>query len=95
MEFSERLHGRPIRGDGPGRRILLSLQKGIKRLGQAVGWQPVSWRFLFQGREPIGAGIGGWAVCPTSPVRAVPLSNRSVAERVSTPSGEVAVIGIS
>lgn len=50
---------------------------------------------FFQEREPGGTPSGGCAVSVTYPVFFVPRSNRRVAERVSTPSGEVATIGIS
>ena len=94
-ESPERLDGGPVGGHRPGRGILLGFKESEERLRQPVGWKLGAVGFLFQTVAPIGTPNGGWAVCPTSPVRAVALSKRSVAERVSTPSGDVAVIGIS
>jgi hypothetical protein len=97
----EGAEGITIARQGMGRSIPLALEVGqelsreqIVRLGVTAPC-PGAKEFLFQETEPIGGGSDGCEVSATFPVFWVPRSKRRMADRDSTPSGEVATMGIS
>lgn len=92
-EAAERFNGGEVSGPRARRGVPLGFEVIQEVLDEAV--RSGAGAGTFQTEAPMGAASGGWAVDPTSPVREVVRSNLRVAERVSTPSGEVATIGIS
>ena len=101
-KIAETLQGNPVGGEGVGRDIFLAFKVEEKLSGQKISAglrrgdpEGSAAPGLFQKRPPMGAPRAGWAVSSTGPVLWVSRSKRSMALRVSTPSGEVATMGIS
>lgn len=93
--------GDPVTCLGMRRGIFLAFEieqelsgQDVVRSGAAVFFSRRT-SFLFQEREPIGGTSEGCAVSSTLPDFCVPRWKRKIADRDSTPSGEVATMGIS
>lgn len=101
-EIAEALQGDPVGGESVSRDVFLAFKVEEKLTGQKIAIRPgagdpvsTAAPGLFQKRPPMGAPRAGWAVSSTWAVFWAPRSKRSRARRVSTPSGEVATMGIS